>query len=114
MKAIRIYLDDERQEPEGWIRTKTAAATIVMLRDFSLRGQKVDELSLDHDLGPSHYLGDYSDRNTGYAVLEWIEDSIKTINYFPPTVIKVHSMNPAGRARMEKLIKRINEMRKYL
>lgn len=64
---LRVYLDDERVTPEGWRRTYTAEETIELLK-----AERVDVLSLDHDLNESHYAGDYSDGRTGHAVLLWL------------------------------------------
>ena len=43
---MKIYLDDIRTKPEGWIRVKTAQEAFELLRS-----NKVFEISLDHDLG---------------------------------------------------------------
>jgi hypothetical protein len=44
--TVRVWLDDRREAPEGWVRVRTPEEAIELLR----RGG-VDELSLDHDLG---------------------------------------------------------------
>jgi hypothetical protein len=73
---MKIYLDDIRTEPEGWVRVKTAQETIELLKS-----NKVTELSLDHDLG--------DDKNgTGYDVILWIEQEVYQNNYIPP-IIKI-------------------------
>ena len=59
---MKVYLDDVRQAPEGWVRTYTVAETIELLKTG-----EVVELSLDHDLAPEHYAGQLDSR-TGYAV----------------------------------------------
>ena len=43
---MKIYLDDERATPEGWVRCYWAEEVI-----FFLKNCAVDEVSLDHDLG---------------------------------------------------------------
>jgi hypothetical protein len=91
---MKIYLDDIRTEPEGWVRVKTAQETIELLKS-----NKVTELSLDHDLG--------DDKNgTGYDVILWIEQEVYQNNYIPP-IIKVHSANAPAREKMEAGIKNI-------
>lgn len=92
---MKIYLDDIRVEPEGWVRTYTAHETIVLLKN-----NDVEEISLDHDLGNDEEYG------TGYDVLLWIEEQVFTSDYKPPKM-KVHSANPIGVERMELLIQRI-------
>lgn len=90
---MKVYLDDKREAPEGWMRTYTPAATIKMLRS----GQ-VTHLSLDHDLGFEDTIG------TGYDVLLWLEEQVLLKGFIPP-VIAVHSANAGARPKMEAAIK---------
>lgn len=46
---MKIYLDDIREAPEGWIRTMTVDATFELLKY-----NKVEALSLDNDLGSGY------------------------------------------------------------
>lgn len=97
---MKIYLDDVRQEPNGWIRCYWADEVVSILKKNM---EQVKEISLDHDLGND-------ERSTGYDVLLWIEEELITKGWkgkFPK--IKVHSMNPVGRDRMNKLIKRLED-----
>jgi hypothetical protein len=43
---MRVWLDDRRPTPEGWVRVRTPEEAIELLRAGG-----VGELSLDHDLG---------------------------------------------------------------
>lgn len=83
---MKVYLDDERETPDGWWRTYTVAETIRALQTL-----RVTELSLDHDLG----LPD----EDGYDVLLWIEEEVVRNGYKPP-IIHVHTANPPARKRM--------------
>ncbi len=98
---MKIYLDDCREPPDGWILAKTADECIEYLKTG-----KVTALSLDHDLGeePTNhvytdihgYIGDgLREGKTGYTVVEWMISN----NVFPEH-ITVHSMNPVGRKKM--------------
>ena len=62
---IKLFLDDTRPAPEDWVRVYTAQQAI----DYLKTGE-VQQLSLDHDLGPEDIAG------TGYQVLEWIEREV--------------------------------------
>ncbi|WP_211474943.1 cyclic-phosphate processing receiver domain-containing protein [Collimonas humicola] len=84
---MRIYLDDERTTPEGWIRAHWPDEVIALLN-----GGGVTELSLDHDLGDDI-------RGTGYDVIVWIEEAVATRNFNPPK-ISVHSANASAREKM--------------
>jgi len=43
---MKIWLDDERKEPKGFVRTKTAEETIELLKQG-----EVTYIGFDHDLG---------------------------------------------------------------
>jgi len=94
---MKIYLDDERTPPSGWKLLKTPKEVIKYLKTG-----KVEELSLDHDLGDDKNIG------TGYDVLLWIEEQVYLHNFKPPK-IKVHSANVSARTKMEAAIKNINK-----
>jgi len=85
---MRVYLDDERQTPDGWVRVYWPNEAIELLEQGC-----VTEISLDHDLGDD-------DRGTGYDVITWIEEAV-VVKGFNPPIIRVHSANPAARTRME-------------
>ncbi len=55
---MKVYLDDERETPEGWTRVYWPYEAIELLQT----GQ-VTEISLDHDLGDDN-------RGTGYDVVQ--------------------------------------------
>ncbi|WP_428240838.1 cyclic-phosphate processing receiver domain-containing protein [Gynuella sp.] len=85
---MKIYLDDERETPEGWKRVYWPEEAIELLKS----GQ-VEEISLDHDLGDDEH-------GTGYDVVLWIEEQVLVHNFVPPR-IKVHSANSPARQKME-------------
>jgi len=97
---MKVYLDDTRSTPEGWIRTYWPEETIALLE----RGG-ITELSLDHDLGDDG-------RGTGYDVLTWLERRIFDNAAFPLPKIYIHSANPVGVLRMRNLVARLEEMKK--
>lgn len=84
---MKVFLDDERATPEGWVRVYWPDEAIALLQTC-----QVTEISLDHDLGDD-------DRGTGYDVLLWIEDAMRLQGFVPPRM-HVHSANPAARVRM--------------
>jgi hypothetical protein len=86
--TMRVFLDDERTAPSGWVQVRWPAEVVALLETGG-----VTELSLDHDLGDD-------ERGTGYDVLAWIEEAVVLRGFIPPT-ITIHSANPAARARME-------------
>ena len=85
---MKLYLDDEREAPVGWVRVRWPEEAIELLKT----GQ-VTDLSLDHDLGDDA-------RGTGYDVVLWIEEAVATGGFVPPRIV-VHSANAPARAKME-------------
>lgn len=86
-KSTRIWLDDERPAPAGWLAVRWPDEAIERLRS-----NNVTHISLDHDLGDDA-------RGTGYDVIIWVEQEMRRSGFRPP-VIDIHSANPAARARM--------------
>ena len=84
---MRIYLDDERITPEGWVRTYWPDEVIALLEQGG-----VTHVSLDHDLGDD-------ERGTGYDVILWIEEAVALRTFNPPALF-VHSANSSARERM--------------
>jgi hypothetical protein len=84
---MKIWLDDIRQAPEGYIWCKRVNEAI------SVMSNDVTELHLDHDLG------DYAnDGGDAICLLDWcIEHEI-----FPNVIL--HTANPVGRANMQRLL----------
>ena len=94
---MKVYLDDERETPTGWVRVYWPEEAIALLENGG-----VDEISLDHDLGDDQ-------RGTGYDVVLWIEEAVATRGFFSPKM-KVHSANSSARLKMELGISNIEKM----
>lgn len=94
---MRVFLDDERMTPEGWIRTFWPDEVIALL----IAGGIV-ELSLNHDLGDDQ-------RGTGYDVILWIEEAVATRCFLPPK-IAVHAANASAREKMLAGIRSIEKL----
>lgn len=91
---MRVFLDDERQTPDGWTRVYWPDEAISLLQTGT-----VAEISLDHDLGDDA-------RGTGYDVLLWIEEQVALYGMTAPKMI-VHSANSSARIKMEAAIRAI-------
>ena len=86
---MKVYLDDERETPPGWVRVYWPDEAIELLAQGD-----VEEISLDHDLGDD-------ERGTGYDVVLWIEEQVITAGFTPPRMT-VHSANTSAREKMER------------
>lgn len=85
---IKVFLDDERSAPHGWVQVRWPDDAIALLKTGN-----VDEISLDHDLGDDSH-------GTGYDVIVWIEEAVALTAFEPPKII-VHSANPSAAERMK-------------
>lgn len=90
---MKLWLDDLRTAPEGWVHARTAEEAINHLKT----GQ-VEMASFDHDLG---YNPDLTE-TTGYDVCKWMAEN----NVWPKMKPNVHSANPVGKANMQGVIDR--------
>jgi DNA topoisomerase IB len=86
--TIKVWLDDERPAPSGWVHVFWPEQAIKLLKT-----KRVSEISLDHDLGDDNH-------GTGYTVLQWLEKEVVMKDFAPP-VIRIHTANPSARQKME-------------
>ncbi len=96
---MKVYLDDMRTAPEGWVPCLWPSEVIDLLKTGL-----VTHVSLDHDLGDD-------DRGTGYDVLTWIEREVIVNDDFVPPDISIHTANPAARQRMELAVVSIRRLK---
>jgi len=94
---MKIYLDDVRTPPSGWILTKTANGAIEYLKT-----DQVKQISLDHDLGDD-------ESGTGYDVLLWIEQQVAVTDFDPP-IIFIHTSNTSAEFRMKQARRSIGNL----
>jgi len=93
---VKVWLDDFRPAPAGWIRTYWPEEVIELLKTGD-----VEEISLDHDLGDHYGAGK---ERTGYDVLTWMEEAVLTEGFIPP-IINIHTANPVAEKRMWACVK---------
>ena len=95
---MRIWVDDIRTPPLGWVWCKTSEQALITLKetkarfDSGLKHVRIDIMSLDHDLG-----GD----DTTRPIVLWMCE-----NEYWPTDVVVHSANPVGIEWLEGMIER--------
>ena len=108
---MKIWIDDTRPAPIGYIWCKSVNETIERIEDSeirvgmldhnnplceeSIKELSIDVIDLDHDAGGYAYDGgDY------IKLLDWLEETER--NY----PIRIHSMNPVGVENMRRIIRR--------
>jgi hypothetical protein len=95
---MKIWVDDIREVPEGYIGTKSVNETIALIEQAELNGETIELLDLDHDLG------DYAkDGGDAIKILDYLAERE---TYYP---IHIHTANPVGRANMERMLARFWE-----
>ena len=92
---MRLWLDDLRIAPEGYESARSVNEAIAIIKKAEERGQEIEVLDIDHDLGD--YAGDGGD---AIKLLDWLAERE---TFYP---IRIHTANPVGRANMERMIER--------
>ena len=96
-----MWLDDLRDPMHNgaigyeWVKTVDEAIDL-------LKTGQVTFASLDHDLSIEATMGNWKKERTGYDVVLWMEEN----DVWPKDGVRVHSLNPAGKARMEAVIRK--------
>lgn len=97
---MKVFMDDVRATPVGWVRTYTVVETLALLET-----RQVQVLSLDNDLG------DLDPKTEGYNVLDRLEEWAYFDHSFPIPEIMVHSSNAARKDYMNRVIHKLNLIR---
>lgn len=92
---MKIWVDDIRPIPEGYVGTRSVNETIKLIEKAEKEGNEIELLDLDHDLG------DYAiDGGDAIKILDYLAERE---TFYP---IKIHTANPVGRENMERIIRR--------
>ena len=92
---IKIWLDDEREAPEGYFRCRSVNAAKRVISACETEGTVIDVIDCDHDLG--EYAWDGGD---AIKLIDWLAERG---TFYP---IELHTMNPVGRENMQREIGR--------
>ena len=93
---IKIYLDDKRDTPPGFVRTYTVDETIELL--IKHEGE-IDTLSLDNDLGVDE---NNLPLEEGRMVARWLEEKAFNKEYKEIPNLFIHSDNNVAVLDMQK------------
>lgn len=95
---MKLWVDDVRPAPEGyiWLKSTSETITFIVNHEEDLDGNLLIEfIDIDHDSGVYYrHGGDYIN------ILNWLEETGR--NY----PIRIHSMNPVGVENMRRIIRR--------
>lgn len=97
--TIKIYVDDLRPTPEGYLRCRRAKEAMLLIETLAKLGNSL-EISLDHDAGdygPPDYI----------TILDWLEEEEEAGRIDCSQMsFYLHTGNPVGRDNMWRIIKR--------
>lgn len=93
---MKIWLDDERPAPKGWMWLKTSKDVLFFLRTYP---KLVEEISFDHDLGED---------DTSMIVARHIEEQAYHGQKKPPKW-NIHSANPVGSINLKICLQKADE-----
>lgn len=90
---MRLWLDDLRTLPDGYTHhAHSVNEAKKLIEQAELNGEKIELISLDHDLGDF-----YQDGGDGICLLDWL---VERKSFYP---ITFHTSNPVGRANMQRI-----------
>lgn len=93
MSSVKIWLDDLREAPEGYVLYKSVNECKEGILSFEQNGIEIEVIDCDHDLGDY-----FPDSGDGISLIDWLTE--RDIMY--PTAF--HTANPVGRANMQRAI----------
>lgn len=83
MRGVKIWLDDVRPAPSGWIHAKNYKEFWFAIHEHL---REISAISLDHDLG---------EQKTGYDAVCLLE-TLASGGTLPRVNLRAHSANPVG------------------
>ena len=92
---MKIYLDDVRIPSSDYTLVKSVNQAISVIEDAENRGEVIEVIDLDHDLGDY-----FNDGGDAIKLLDWL---LERGTLYP---VVFHTANPIGRANMERMVNR--------
>ena len=92
----KIWVDDIRPAPEGYLWVRSTHEAIVTICQMTMPNgtHNIEILNMDHDAG------DYAWNGGDYIqILNWMEE-----HHIDDIPIKIHTQNPVGRENMRRII----------
>ena len=96
---MKIWLDDVRPAPEGWVWVTDVYALLTLIGTEGL--PNIETISFDNDLGTG--------RLEGHEALSIIEETVMEQGVTKVPDLRPHTANPVARQRMKVIIRRIYE-----
>lgn len=101
---MKIWVDDVREAPEGYIWCKSTNEALRTIRRCDIYNGELEIVDLDHDAGD--YVKEGGDYIEVLKELERLSHSIKYQIQVSQIKFRLHSMNPVGVQNMRAIIQR--------
>lgn len=105
---MKLYIDDIRPAPEGWIQARTVTDAIKTIARF---GHEITDISLDHDISlPVSVCGEYRpfpSPETFQAVAYYMVQFFGFRNYgggYEYPNVTIHTANPIGEKELASIL----------
>ena len=109
---MKLYIDDIRPAPEGWMQARTVTDAIKTIAQF---GEEITEISLDHDISiPVSANGEYRPfpspetfQAVAYFIVEYYisrRDVDGSILLREKPTITIHTANPVGGKELQAIL----------
>ena len=95
MDKMKLWIDDVRPAPEGYVWAQSVMMAQAIIKVNERENNQIELVSIDHDAGD--FVCDGGDY---IKLLDWLEETGR--NY----PIHIHSMNPVGVANMRAIIQK--------
>jgi hypothetical protein len=99
-RKMKLWLDDVRPAPEGWIWVKTVECAVM---ELCREGQTVTHISLDNDLGEG--------QAEGYLVMNWLEERVYRFPHYHVPHCNFHTANPVAFRKMQAALESIERVK---
>ena len=95
MKSIKLWIDDERVEPKGWVRASTCPNAIALIAKL---GPQLTHISFDHDIGFE---------GNGAVVAQYLRDAWSAHCISKNLAFNIHSGNPTGSKNIQQILEEL-------
>jgi hypothetical protein len=96
---MKLWLDDIREAPKGFVWAKTYTEAIACLEYCRIENKELELADLDNDLGPG--------QKEGRKVVLWMAE-----NDWWPNEVRIHSANPVAAKYMRGMVERYSGIEK--
>lgn len=102
---MRLYIDDIRPAPEGWIQARTVTDAIRFIAQF---GEQITDISIDHDISYAVEVAGtqrpFPSPENFTGVARFIAEYYDARSIIEPPHVIIHTANPVGGKELEHIL----------